>query len=242
MTQLAVERMKLFSTRSAWWCSFLAIALPMALTALVVGLTEDGSPVLIPQTQGGSDLGLMVVMVLAALSVTTEYRFGTIRATFLAVPNRVSPLVAKAVVAALTALVVGLLGAFGAWAVGYLMATDPQLALDSAVAWRQVAGVGLVFAAGAVLAVGVGTLVRQSAAAITLLLLWPLLVESLVLLIPQVGEDLSNWMPFNMARHFLSAEGAGDMPLGPWAALAYFAAIAVAVLAAGIAVVRRRDA
>lgn len=242
MTQLAVERMKLFSTRSAWWCSLLAIALPVGLTALLVGLTEDSVPVRISTTQGGADLGLMVVMVLAALSVTTEYRFGTIRATFLAVPNRAVPLVAKAAVAALTGLVVGLLGAFGAWATGYVLAGDAQLALESADAWRQVAGVGLLYAAGAVLAVGVGTLVRQSAGAITLLLLWPLLVESLVTLIPKIGDTLGNWMPFMMGSRFLRPEMPADVPLGPWGSFAYFAAVAVAVLAVAIAVVRRRDA
>lgn len=242
MTQLAVERMKLFSTRSAWWCSLLAIALPVGLTALSVGLLSSDVPVRISQTQAGSDLGLMVVMVLAALSVTTEYRFGTIRTTFLAMPNRAIPLVAKAVVAALTGLVVGLLSAFGAWGAGYLMASETQLALDSVDAWRQVAGSGLVYAAGAVLAVGVGILVRQSAGAITLLLLWPLLVEGLVMLIPRIGDVLGDWMPFVMSNRFLSSEVSAEAPLGPWGSLVYFAAVAVVVLAVGIAVVRRRDA
>lgn len=242
MTQLAVERMKLFSTRSAWWCALLAILLPVGMTGMGVSLGDDSVPVRISQTQSASDLGLMVVMVLAALSVTTEYRFGTIRATFLAVPNRTVPLLAKAVVVAVTGLVVGLLSAFGAWGIGYLMAGVPQLALDSADAWRQVAGVGLFYAASAVLAAGVGMLVRQSAGAITLLLLWSLLLETLVTLMPKVGEEIGNWMPFIVGRRFLETGTSEGVPLGPWASMAYFAAVAVAVLAVGIAVVRRRDA
>ena len=44
------------------------------------------------------------------------------------------------------------------------------------------------FAIAAVIAVSVGTIIRQSAGAVAILLLWPLLVESLFTLIPTVGE------------------------------------------------------
>src|SRR5699024_8721205 len=42
--------------------------------------------------------GLMVVMIMAALAITTEYRFSTIRSSFLAAPGRFGLLGAKAVV------------------------------------------------------------------------------------------------------------------------------------------------
>ena len=47
---------------------------------------------------------MLVLMIMAALAITSEYRFGTIRTTFQAVPNRASVLIAKA----------GLIGGFGA--------------------------------------------------------------------------------------------------------------------------------
>ena len=49
----------------------------------------------------GVGLGMSIFMVLAALSVTTEYRFGTIRNTFLATPRRPMVLAAKTVLLAL---------------------------------------------------------------------------------------------------------------------------------------------
>jgi ABC-2 type transport system permease protein len=55
--------------------------------------------------------GVMVLMIMAALAITSEYRFGTIRTTFQAVPNRASVLIAKA----------GLIGAFGAALTSYLI-------------------------------------------------------------------------------------------------------------------------
>ena len=62
--------------------------------------------------------------------------------------------------------------------------------------WREVAGYAAMFAVAAVIAVSIGTLVRQSAGAIALLLLWPLLIEALFTLIPTVGPKVGPWLPF----------------------------------------------
>ncbi|GAA4865974.1 hypothetical protein [Saccharopolyspora cebuensis] len=241
MTLLAVERMKLFSTRSPWWCISLALVLTVGMAAMMAW-QWDG-PMTLGMTQGGRQLGMMVMLVLAALSVTTEYRFGTIRATFLAVPNRIAALVAKAVVVAVLALVVGEVAAFGSWGLAGVLSPESDLALSGVDAWRQVAGGGLVYGLCAILAVGVGALVRQSAGAITLLLLWPLLVENLISLIPNIGPEIQKWMPFSSVSHFLAADVSGsDMPFGQWAALGYFAAVSVAVFALALFVTHRRDA
>src|SRR5690625_4977373 len=110
MNLLAVERIKLFSTRSPWWCMVVALALTVGFSALLASLYEGTMS--ITATQSGSQLGLMVVMVLAALSVTTEYRFGTIRSTFLAVPGRTPALLAKTAVVGILALLIGEVAAF----------------------------------------------------------------------------------------------------------------------------------
>ena len=65
--------------------------------------------------------------------------------------------------------------------------------------WRQVVGYGAIFAIAAVIAVSVGTIVRQSAGAIAILLLWPLIIESLFTLIPTVGAKVGPWLPFAAA-------------------------------------------
>ncbi|KAA5836317.1 hypothetical protein ABT337_28055 [Saccharopolyspora hirsuta] len=239
MTLLAVERIKLFSTRSAWWCSALALALTIGFAGLFASQMDDMT---LKMTQAGYQFGLMVVLVLAALSITTEYRFGTIRSTFLAVPNRTAALTAKTVLVALVALVIGEIAAFGSWGVSTVLASQADLALRTADDWRMVAGVGLVFALGAVLAVAVGALLRQTAGAVTLLLIWSLLVEGLVGLIPQIGETVQEWMPFMHASNFLTGTPDSGMPLGPWGSLGYFAAVVLAVWVIALVVVRRRDA
>ncbi|MGH3621239.1 MAG: hypothetical protein ACRDQ5_05530, partial [Sciscionella sp.] len=104
----------------------------------------------------------------------------------------------------------------------------------------------------AVIAVAVGILVRHTAGAVAIMLIYVLLVESLVSIIPNIGDDLARWAPFNVGKNFLAAGSrdayqwlqlpGSDFPLGPWASLAYFAGWAVALLGIALFVANRRDA
>ena len=190
MTLLNVERIKLFSTRSPYWC-LAAIAAASLGFATLFGLVENGEAALPYIFLRGVGLGMSIYMVLAALAITTEYRFGTIRNTFLGVPRRAAVLLAKTVLLALIGAVVGLVAALASYFLAKALAQDPPVPLELSTwdDWRQVVGYGAIFAIAAVIAVSVGTIVRQSAGAIAILLLWPLIIESLFTLIPTVGEN-----------------------------------------------------
>ncbi|GEL18305.1 ABC transporter permease [Pseudonocardia asaccharolytica] len=243
MSTLAVERIKLTSTRSPWWCTGLALTAVVGIAALYAGLADGDVPMDVSSTQIGNALGMMIMMVMAALAVTTEYRFGTIRATFLAVPSRTRALVAKTTVVAVVTGLVGLAAAFLSWGTGALIRPSVDLGLRTAADWRMVAGAGLTYLFAAIFALGIGILVRQSAAAVSILLVWPLLLEQLVQLIPNVGRDIQDWLPFTAANRFLTmTESVPEIPYGPWGALAYFAAVSLAVLVVGLLVAQRRDA
>lgn len=246
MTLIAAERIKLVSTRSPWWCAGLAVAASVGLSALIaVATAEDGQIATVTSTQFGYVLGMAVVMVMATLAVTTEYSVGTIRTTFMAVPRRGPALAAKAVVVGTLAAIVGLIGAFSAWAAGLVLLPDADLSLSGLDDWRHVAGVGLVYLIAAVIAVSVGTLVRHTAGAVSIVLVWALMAEQLFQLIPGIGEAVRPWLPFSAAKDFLTAEGqSSDGPLGggPWTAIAYFGIVAAVLLGVSIAVARRRDA
>ncbi|MFL6143858.1 MAG: ABC transporter permease [Labedaea sp.] len=253
MTLLAVERIKLFTTRSPLWCTLVALGVTVGFAALIAGVDNE-NPVTVASTQFGYNFGLVVVMVMAALAITTEYRFSTIRATFQAIPNRNAVLLAKTTVVALFAGLIGLVGAFGSVAISKLIRPNADLAINTAFEWRAVAGVALVYAVAAVIAVSVGSLVRHSAGAISLLLIYTQLVEGLVSLIPKVGDDIQKWMPFYVANRFLTGNpdltarpiGEGPPPsetvLSPWWALAYFAGIALVFLTTALFVANKRDA
>jgi ABC-2 type transport system permease protein len=250
---LAAERIKLFSTRSPWWTSGLAVVLVVGLTALVAGTWDIGNgPVPFGVAGFFATFGMVVVMVMATVAATSEYRFGTIRTTFQTVPARSAALLAKTAVVALAAGFVGLVAGFGAWGAAWLLGPPGGMAIATAAEWRSVAGTGLVWAIGAVIALAVGILVRQTAGAVAIVLVWVLLVENLIALVPRVGADVQRWVPFVNANHFLTAgvDDAGGGPaasgpgmlFGPWGSLAYFAGIAVALLVLALVVADRRDA
>jgi ABC-2 type transport system permease protein len=249
MTLLAVERIKLFSTRSPWWCAALAIVITVGFTALIAANSPE---INVNLTQVVNQFGMAVVLVMAALAVTTEYRFGTIRATFLAVPSRTSALLSKTAVVALLAGVIGEIVAFSSWGIANVLKPNADLAINTAGEWRNVAGVGLTFMVGAVLALAVGILVRQTAGAVAIILTWVMLLEGLIGLIPKAGVKIQAWMPFLNADHFLNAGNQGvqvegvpagiDFKLSAWGSLGYFAGVAAAMLIVALIVANRRDA
>jgi ABC-2 type transport system permease protein len=248
MTLLATERIKLFTTRSPWWSMLLALALSIGFAALIAA-NAGGRTLSVDIAESGYQFSLVVMMVMAALAVTTEYRFSTIRVSFQAVPNRTALLLAKTAVVAALAAVIGEVAAFASWAVARLIHPSVALTLSGEQAWRNIAGMGLVYAITAVIAVAVGILIRQTAGAVAILLIYSLLVENLVTLIPRIGTNIQKWMPFTEANNFLvgGTPNAGgrlveNMPLSPWGSLVYFAGIGAVLLTIALVTANRRDA
>jgi ABC-2 type transport system permease protein len=247
MSVLAAERIKLVTTRIPWWCTAITLVLSIGLAALIAAGSRTTGPegqtfdLTVSGTQAGVVLlGLSVVMIMSTLAVTTEYRFGVIRTTFQACPRRPVVLLTKALLLAVVAGVIGEVVAFGSLFVARAI-VGGGLELSGGAEWRATAGVGLVYALSAVLAVAVGALLRQSAGAVAVLLLFPLAVENLLQLIPRVGDHLYTWMPFVNANRFLGQATLGDT-LGPWGSLGYFALVVAATTALAVLVVQRRDA
>ena len=250
MTLLNVERIKLFSTRSPYWC-LIAIVVAALGFATLFGLIDNGRAAITYLVMQGVGLGMSIYMVLAALSITTEYRFGTIRNTFLAVPRRLSVLAAKTLLLALLGAVIGVVVALAAFYLAKALATSPlvPLELGSGDDWRQVLGYGPLFAIAGVIAVSVGAIIRQSAGAVAILLLWPLLLESLFTLIPTVGENVGPWLPFAASSKWVSptssvgdlfqSSGTGPTPIQ---GLLVFAAWGLVLWVIAAVLLKRRDA
>ncbi|WP_158879553.1 hypothetical protein [Amycolatopsis anabasis] len=247
MSLLTAERIKLFSTRAPWWCTAIAIAASLGFTALFVGLSGEEVSMSVANTQVAASFGRTVILVLAVLAASTEFNWGTMRITFQAVPSRKPALLAKGVVVGAWSALVGLVVGFGAWLIGTLLAPDVDLALNSGADWRAVAGQAPLFLLTGLLGVGVGLLLRNTGFALAVVLVWTQLVEGLVLLIPGIGDDLYKWMPFFAAGQFtgsdfaMSAMKLGDLPMGPLGYGLYFAALCLALFAAGVLVTDRRD-
>ncbi|WP_278261779.1 ABC transporter permease [Nocardia sp. AG03] len=251
MGVLAAERIKLTSTRSPWWCSAVVVLLGIGFAVLMSLITNidaepgQGPPPLTPAlaASGVTGFGVMVLMIMAALTVTSEYRFGVIRSSFLAVPNRSKVISSKAgLVGVYAAVLTGVL-ALVAFAVAKLIVGDdaPGLVLEGN--WREIYGIPIYALLGAILAIGVGVLVRQSAAAISLIVLWPLLIESLLGAFGSFGRNVTPFLPFANINRFLTAEEvSGNWHWGVWGSLIYFTVFVAIVFGAALVVVNQRDA
>jgi ABC-2 type transport system permease protein len=249
MTAITVERIKLFSTRSPYWCLLLILVACLGLATLI-GLIEHGDQATVFTSQAGLNLGMMIFMVLSALAVTTEYRFSTIKATFLAEPNRTLVLVAKTVLLAVLGAVVGAIGSLAAFYLTKLLASSPReaLALNNAEDWRVTVGHAALYAIAAIIAVAIGTLVRQSAGAIAIVLVWALVLENLLSAIPALTKA-SQWFPFSAGGRFV--QPSSDDPISqflvqqgptPIQGLLVFAGTGALLWVAALVVLRRRDA
>jgi ABC-2 type transport system permease protein len=250
---LAAERIKLLSTRSVWWCGSVTVLVLVGLTALLAAVWE---PTFGP-TWGIIGWGMtpgVAVAVLGALAVTGEHRCGTVRTTFLAAPDRVRALLAKTVVVAVAAAVIGLIASFAAWGVARLIVAPTDLVLTGAGPWRAVAGLGLTYPVVAILAVAVGILLRNGAGAVGALLGWWVIGEKVLVPLVQgvTGLELTPWLPLHNLSRFLTVGIVDPDPslslfaerlmFAPWPALGYSAAVAIGVLAVAVVVARRRDA
>ncbi|HZN84678.1 MAG TPA: ABC transporter permease, partial [Mycobacterium sp.] len=120
---LDAERIKLSTTRSVLWTAAGVALLSFGLAALQASTAYGAAP-LPPEkaAMGVAVFGVPVLMVLAAMTVTGEYRSGMIRTTFMATPNRTLVLVAKAIVAALFSAVYAAAMTVAAVVVARLMA------------------------------------------------------------------------------------------------------------------------
>ena len=247
MNLLRAERIKLFSTRAPWWCALIAVAAPIAFTALFLGLSGAEITADVSNTQLATSTGRTVAMVLAVLAATADFSWGTLRLTFQAVPTRAPVLLAKGAVVFATCALLGLIAGLGSWGMGHLVRPDTDLGLHSGADWRIVFGQVATFGLTGLLGVGVGLLLRSSALALSIVLVWTQLVEGLIILIPRIGTDLYQWMPFYAASQFAGGDFTRTAlklspPFGPWGYLGYFAAISIALFAAGVLTANRRDA
>jgi len=131
----------------------------------------------------GTSLAALFASMLGAMSITGEFRHGTIRPTFLANPRRERVIAAKVTASALAGLAVGLIAealTAGVEAAG-LAARGIDIELGGGDYARLLAGGALGAALFAAIGVGVGAIVRNQVTAVVGLCVWLLFLEPLLL-------------------------------------------------------------
>lgn len=206
-----------------------------------VGYAEDRTRTML----SGVLIGLMAIVALGVLFITTEYKRGLILTTFAASPRRGRVLVAKAAVLGAAAFVTGLVASVGAYLLGSAMLGPKGLAtppITDGVVLRALVGSAALFAVVAVFALAVAAILRRSAAAITVVLL--------LLIVPQVVNtglplDVAMWVERLTPSAGFAVQSTVyryDTAIGPWAGFGVLCGYAAVALVLAARRLRARDA
>jgi ABC-type transport system involved in multi-copper enzyme maturation permease subunit len=213
----------------------------------------------IERTLVGAFIALTVLVVIAVLFVTTEYRRGLIRTSLAASPRRGRILAAKAIVIGGVTFVVGLVAAAITLPLAKSLLRDNGVFLVRASTLtevRIVVGTAALLAVVAVLALALGTILRRSvgavAAAILLTVLPYLLTVAGVLpvvaaqwvlrLTPAAAFAVQQSIPAYPQVDQAYTPAFGFYPLAPWAGFAVLCGWTAVALGLAGHLLRRRDA
>jgi len=250
------EWTKLRTVRSTMWTLIIIVVLGLGIGAIATAETRANWSTMSPQSIATFDpvslslVGLFVAQfamgVLGVLVITSEYSTGTVRAVFAAAPQRMRVLLAKILVFAILAVVVAEIVSFASFFLGQALLSSPAIhdTLASPGALRAVAGCGLFIAALGLLALGLGTIIRHSAGAIScfvgILLILPLLVQALP---SSIVVDVRRFLPDRIGVTMITTNGGtGTGVFSPWVGLLILVGYAVAANIVGAILLSRRDA
>jgi len=251
------EWTKLTSVRSTAWTLILLAVLYPAFTALFVGLTvsswdqmtesdralafQDPAAVILGS---GFLIAQPAICVLGVMAIASEYSTGMIRASLLAVPRRLPLLVAKAVVLALLVFGVSVLAAFASFFIGQAMLSSKiETSLGDPGVFRAVVGTALYLAVLALFSFAIGAIVRRTAAGITSVIIFVLVLAPLVQLLPgKAGEYAHSYLPTEAGILIGQATKLPGDLLSPWQGFGVFCLWTVALFALAAFLLKRRDA
>jgi ABC-2 type transport system permease protein len=252
---LGSEWTKLTTVRSTVWTLLATAVVGIGLGAIVTSAQASRWATRSPAAHANFDptrsslAGLLfaqlAIGVLGVLVMSAEYSTGTIRATFAAVPRRPLVLAAKVAVFGVVTLVVGEIVSFVAFFIGQriLSGKAPSAALSEPGVLRAVLSGGLYLLTLGLLALGLASIIRATAAAIStfvgLLFILPIIADVLP---SSLTSDIGRFLPTNIGTVMMSAHYHGTDPFGPWTSFGLLCAYVVLTLLIGGVLLVRRDA
>jgi ABC-2 type transport system permease protein len=245
------EWTKLRSLRSSRLSLLVAVGLVVGLGLLIpyvsVSNWRAGSPTVgynsVERSLGGIYLAQLAFGVLGVLLVTGEYSTGMIRATFAAVPRRLPVLWAKLGVFLAVTLVLGTLSCvvafFGGQAIFASKHVDASLGDPHVL--RAVLGAGLFLAAIGALGVGLGALLRNTAAGIATLTALLFVLPVIVGVLPRSWADaIGKYLPGEAGTAIIAIWPSPEQ-LPPWTGFGVLCAYAAVATALAAVMLVRRD-
>lgn len=192
----------------------------------------------------------IAIGVIGVLIVSSEYSSGLIRATLSATPRRLWVLVAKAVVLFAVSIVVGELCSFVSFFVGQsiMRGVTPTATLSTPGALRAVVLAGVALALLAQFALGIGTMLRHTAGAITVYVSVLLVLLLIAFALPSSwSHHVYRWLPQVLAEEMQSTNTTSATTqfgnvFSPIVSMVVLACYAMASLVGGAVSLVRRDA
>jgi ABC-type transport system involved in multi-copper enzyme maturation permease subunit len=252
---LRSEFTKLRSVRSTYWT-----LLALVVVSIGIGAAISAGSANQPHSPGDGfdatqvsliaffELGQLVIAVLGALTITSEYSTGMIRTSLTAMPRRGTVYAAKAAVFGAVALVVSLVTSFIAFFVGQaILHGTVHATLSQPHVLRAIVGSALFVTVVGLIAFGVGAIIRHSAGAITTVIGMMFIIPIIVQVLPQTWRyDLIRFLPDSAGRVIsITVMPSGGEVYHMWSAWPQFAVTAVyavVLLAIGAYLFRKRDA
>lgn len=254
---MLAEWTKIRSVRSTVWSLILLVVLDLGFTGLFTWLTTsqwsktDASGrarvIADPTSQilgSGFFLSQLTVCVLGVMVIGSEYSTGMIRASLLAVPRRLPMLAAKAAVFGLLMLVLGVAVSFASFSIGApILHSKAPVSLSDPGVLRAVIGGGLYLAMLGLFALALGAIIRHTAAGITGVIGFVLVLAPLAQLLPgSFGKHVHAYLPSEAGHLIAQARSAEDDLLTPWQGFGVFAIWTVVLLVVAAVLLKRRDA
>jgi ABC-type transport system involved in multi-copper enzyme maturation permease subunit len=253
---LRSEWTKIRTVRSSYWTLLALLLVSIGLGALIC-LASASHLNTHPGDKAGFDstqvslalfffLGQLIITVLGAMVITSEYSTGMIRTSLTVQPRRSVLYTAKAMVFAAVALVVSFFTAFVAFFLGQqvLSSAHIQATLSQPRVLQAIIGSALVVTMAALLAYGLGGIIRHTAGAITSAIGLLFVVPIIVNFLPENWrQDIVRWLPTAAGEVLTTTQ----LPLpqhhfSPWVQFSVTAAWVLAALIAGGVLFCRRDA
>jgi ABC-2 type transport system permease protein len=244
MTRLVgAEVFKLRTTRTFYGLVLGALGLVL-LIVIVASATAGKADITLRDVIGISGFAQVFALLLGIISVTSEFRHGTITPSLLVVPDRVKLTLAKLGASVLVGLALGLLATGLSALIGSLILSARDIANPPGSDVTKMV-VGGIVAAGlyAALGVGVGALVRNQVGAIVGSLVYLFVLENLLTIAKPLRDPVAKY-GFGGVGNGLTGTGdptAEHPPLDQVPAGLLLAGYCAIFLVIGIALMKKRD-
>lgn len=211
----------------------------VGLAGVLLATIDEGTALAPIDLLAGVSWAQFLPAVLGVVAICSEWASGTSGVTFLAVPSRWPVLAGKVAVVGVVTFVAGAAGAAGALAMGAAAGVD--VGADPALVIRIVSGTGLYLGTIAVLALGIGAIVRNLVGSILTALgfLWVAPFGAAMIPVPEV-QELASYLPTSAGVLLITPDNPA-VELTPWGGYAVLLAWTAAALAAAVLTLRARD-